>query len=57
MFYGAFLEFQKYAEKIGLDAEFEAIDGYAHEWRFWDLTIQHALAFFGLDDAGAGNPF
>ena len=57
MFYGAFLEFQKYAEKIGPDAEFEAIDGYAHEWRFWDLTIQHALAFFGLDDAGAGNPF
>ena len=57
MFYDAFLSFQEYAKELKLDAEFEIIDGYSHEWRFWDLTIQHALSFFGLDDTGAGNPY
>ncbi len=56
--YESFAEFRKYAEKIGLDATFEEIEGYTHEWRFWDLTIQHALTFFGLDEERAvGNPF
>ena len=51
-------EFKAYAGEIGLDAEFEEIEGYTHEWRFWDLTIQHALEFFGLGtDTSAGNPF
>ncbi|MBR5995959.1 MAG: hypothetical protein IK026_05220 [Eubacteriaceae bacterium] len=49
--YQSFTEFRKYAEQIGLDAEFEEIEGYGHEWRFWDLTIQHALDFFGIPDA------
>ncbi len=56
-FYNAFVSFKEYAKEIGLEAEFEEIDGFAHEWRFWDLTIQHALSFFGLDDDSAGNPF
>lgn len=43
-----FNTFRKHAEAIGLDAEFETIPGYRHEWRFWDLTIQHALERFGL---------
>ena len=55
--YGAFQHFREHAEQIGLDAEFEEIEGFKHEWRFWDLTIQHALTFFGLDESGAGNPF
>lgn len=41
-----YLPFKKHAEEIGLDAEFEEIEGYQHEWRFWDITIQHALDFF-----------
>ncbi len=55
--YDSFKKFRQYAEEIGLEAEFEEIPGYHHEWRFWDLTIQHALKFFGLDKDYAGNPF
>jgi putative tributyrin esterase len=45
--------FREHADKIGLDAEYWTLDGYRHEWRFWDLAIQHALDFFGLEDTGA----
>lgn len=45
-----FLAFKEYAEKIGLTATFETEPGYAHEWRFWDLYIQKALDFFGLEN-------
>jgi len=44
-----YLDFKKYAGEIGLKAEFEEVAGFQHEWRFWDLAIQHALTFFGLD--------
>ncbi len=37
-----------YSESIGLDAKYEIIPGYAHEWRFWDLAIQNAFDYFGL---------
>lgn len=40
--------FREHAQKIGLPAEFWEVDGYVHEWRFWDLAIQHALDFFDL---------
>ena len=46
--YPAFVHFRKHAQKIGLKATFEEIPGYAHEWRFWDLSIQKALDFFGI---------
>ena len=49
--------FKKYAKEIGLDAIFEEYDGYAHEWRFWDFTIQKALDFFGLPNKNAGNAY
>lgn len=45
-------DFRPHAEQIGLDCEFWTLDGYKHEWRFWDLAIQHALDFFGLKDTG-----
>lgn len=51
----AFVHFRQHAEKIGLKAVFEEIPGYAHEWRFWDLTIQKALDFFGIPDKRAKN--
>lgn len=44
--------FKAYAAEIGLDAVFEEYDGYKHEWRFWDFTIQQALDFFGLPKKG-----
>ena len=46
--YEAFQHFKAHAEEIGLDAKFEEIDGYRHEWRFWDLTIEKAMDFFGI---------
>jgi putative tributyrin esterase len=46
--YDSYLEFKSYAKDIGLKADFEEIEGYGHEWRFWDLTIQHAIKFFEL---------
>ena len=55
--YETYEEFKEYAKSINLEATFEEIEGYTHEWRFWDLTIQHALEFFGLDGKDAGNPF
>lgn len=48
--------FRKHADEIGLDAEYWCLDGYKHEWRFWDLAIQHALDFFGLKKTGK-SPF
>jgi len=55
--YDRYLAFKKYAQEIGLDATFVECPGYKHEWRFWDLFIQKALTFFGLDEEGQGNPF
>ena len=55
--YENFVAFRAYAEKIGLNATFEEYAGYQHEWRFWDLTIQRALKFFGFESRDGGNPF
>ena len=56
--YDRYQAFKEYAQKLGLKATFEEFDGFTHEWRFWDLTIQKALTFFGLDPEEAlGNPF
>lgn len=46
--YPAYCHFKSVATEIGLEATFEEVPGYCHEWRFWDLAIQKALAFFGL---------
>ncbi len=53
LIYENLLIFKKHAEEVGLDAQFWTLEGYEHEWRFWDLAIQHALQFFGLEDTGA----
>ncbi len=52
-----YMTFKEHAQKIGLDAKFEEFKGYKHEWRFWDLTIQRALAYFGFSSRDCGNPF
>jgi putative tributyrin esterase len=56
MLYQYYKIFKKHAQKIGLEAHWFDLPGYKHEWRFWDLAIQEALDFFGLDEKG-GNPF
>lgn len=55
--YDRYEKFKAYAKEIGLDATFEEAPGYTHEWRFWDLFIQKALVFFGLEEMDQGNPF
>lgn len=45
----SFRHFRKHAEQQKIDATFEEIEGYTHEWRFWNLTIEKALDFFGLE--------
>ena len=47
--YEGYLKFQGYAKAQGIDAEFEEIEGYKHEWRFWDITIQHIIKYFGIN--------
>jgi len=44
--YENMLKFQRHAKEIGLDAIFWIKEKYEHEWRFWDLAIQQAFAFF-----------
>ena len=40
------------------DIVLEEVKGYTHEWRFWDLSIQHALDFFGVTEKDKkGNEF
>ncbi len=55
--YDNYVKFKAYAKEIGLDARFEEYEGFTHEWRFWDMTIEKAFDFFGLPRKGAGNPF
>lgn len=55
--YDRYSAFKKYAQEIGLPATFEESPGFTHEWRFWDLFIQKALTFFGLDQTDGGNQF
>lgn len=56
--YESYQAFKEYAQGISADITFEEIEGFTHEWRFWDITIQRAIAFFGLlKDKQAGNPF
>lgn len=44
-----YCKFKAYAREIGLPATFEEAPGYTHEWRFWDIFIEKALDFFGID--------
>ena len=55
--YENFKAFRAHCEETGLPAEWLTLPGYKHEWRFWDLAIQRALTFFGLDDETGGNPY
>ena len=48
LIYANFKKFRKHCQEIGLEAHWFTRPGYAHEWRFWDLSIQEALKFFGL---------
>lgn len=55
--YRHFRAFRKYAEEIGLKAEFTETEGYNHEWRFWEKEIRRAIELFLPGDEKAGNAF
>lgn len=56
--YNGYIDFKKWALDIGLEATFEETPGYTHEWRFWDMAIQKALDFFGIENKpDEGSPF
>ncbi|MBC5689585.1 esterase family protein [Mediterraneibacter sp. NSJ-55] len=57
LLYERYQIFQKHCTEIGLNVTWFDLPEYKHEWRFWDLAIQRALDFFGLDENGCGNPF
>ena len=46
--YQEYLHFKQHMQDLGIDAQFEEYDNFEHEWRFWDFSIQKALAFFGF---------
>lgn len=56
LLYERYKIFQDHCQEIGLDATWFDLPKYKHEWRFWDIAIQEALKFFGLEETG-GNPF
>ena len=57
LFDGWYVPFKNFAQEVGLNATFEEYDGYGHEWRFWDFSIQRALEFFGLPDVILNNEY
>ncbi len=47
--YADYADFRTFCTESGFDRiEFHETPGYAHEWRYWEETIQDALAFFGF---------
>jgi len=55
--YRHFKAFRAYAQELGLKAEFIEVEGYDHEWRFWEREIQHAIETFLPGEEKAGNAF
>ena len=55
--YRHFQKLRAYAEEVSLNAEFIEVEGYDHEWRFWEMEIQNAIEKFLPGDERAGNAF
>lgn len=43
-----FVDTVAYFRSLGIPVEYKETPGYGHEWRFWELSIQDALTFFGF---------
>lgn len=49
--YPSFERFRNHCRENGMtDIVFDEYGGYTHEWRFWDMTIQKAIRFFGFGE-------
>ena len=47
--YERYCRFRDYAERIGLGASFITVEGYGHEWEFWDISIRRGIQWL-LDE-------
>ena len=36
-------------KELGIDAEYYTVPGLRHEWRYWDMAIEKALDYFGIE--------
>ncbi|MBQ9198235.1 MAG: hypothetical protein IJ157_13495 [Clostridia bacterium] len=48
--YPRYLRFREYIKQLGVDAVFQEFEGYKHEYPMWDIAIQKALDFFGIEE-------
>lgn len=55
--YPGFKEFRSFAESKGYDITFEEEEGYAHEWRFWDMYIERIINRYISDEKQEGLAF
>ena len=39
-------------DELGFKPYYYVVEGYRHEWRFWNVAIEKALDFFGLEKTG-----
>ena len=42
--------FQQYMEKLNVKHRFDRIDGYEHDWRFWDVELPEFLDWLPRTD-------
>lgn len=52
LIYPAYVHFKEMCEREQIPIEFFELPGYGHEWRFWDISLQKALEFFGITEKG-----
>lgn len=44
--------FKAHMDELGFKPYYYVVEGYRHEWRFWNVAIEKALDFFGLEKTG-----
>ena len=54
--FDSLMDFKKDVDALGLDFTWDILDGYEHEWRFWDLEIGKFLKWIPRTDYYADQP-
>lgn len=50
--YPAYIHFKEMCQEKRIPIEFFELPDYGHEWRFWDISLQKAIEFFGISEKG-----
>ena len=53
--YGAAQKAKEVMDELGVDVTYDEMEGYGHEWPFWDIQIQKFLEWIPRTDAYANN--